>query len=98
MYTFSNKNALVWTPTNHPSEDVRIARRRQNRAAQDWAIGRKILDRASKSITWGALHYTGPTVWPETTRTNQGKVERVGTKTPTELIVGIDVRDRVRDC
>ena len=61
-------------------------------------IGRKILDRASKSVTWGALHYTGPTVWSETTRTNQGKVERVGTKTPTELIVGIDVRDRVRDC
>ena len=29
-------------PTSHPSE---------NRAAQDWAIGRKILDRAEKSVT-----------------------------------------------
>ena len=37
-------------PTSHPSEDARMARRQQNRAAQDWAIGRKILDRASLSI------------------------------------------------
>ena len=28
-----------------------MARRQQNRAAQDWAVGRKILDRASKSVT-----------------------------------------------
>ena len=61
MYTFSNENALVWTPTSHSSEDARIARREQNRAPQDWEIGRKILDRGSKSMTWGALHYTGPT-------------------------------------
>ena len=38
-------------PTSHPSEDSRMARRQQNRAAQDWAIGRKILDRAEKSVT-----------------------------------------------
>ena len=38
-------------PTSHPSEDARVARRQQNRAAQDWAVGRKILDRASKSVT-----------------------------------------------
>ena len=38
-------------PTSHPSEDARMARRQQNRAAQDWAIGRKILDRAEKSVT-----------------------------------------------
>ena len=38
-------------PTSHPSEDARMARRQQNRAAQDWAVGRKILDRASKSVT-----------------------------------------------
>ena len=28
-----------------------LGRRQQNRAAQDWAIGRKILDRAEKSVT-----------------------------------------------
>ena len=38
-------------PTSHLSEDARMARRQQNRAAQDWAIGRKILDRAEKSVT-----------------------------------------------
>ena len=38
-------------PTSHPSEDARMARRQQNRAAQDSAVGRKILDRASKSVT-----------------------------------------------
>ena len=38
-------------PTSHPSEDARMARRQQNRAAQDWAVGRKILDRASKSVS-----------------------------------------------
>ena len=39
-------------PTSYPSEDARMAGRRQNRAAQDWvAIGRKILDRAEKSVT-----------------------------------------------
>ena len=37
--------------TSHPSEDARMARRQQNRAAQDSAAGRKILDRASKSVT-----------------------------------------------
>ena len=39
-------------PTSHPSEDARMARRQQNRAAQDWATGRKILDRALKRVTW----------------------------------------------
>ena len=38
-------------PTSHPSENARMARRQQNRAAQDRAIGRKILDRAEKSVT-----------------------------------------------
>ena len=38
-------------PTSNRSEDARMARRKQNRAAQDLAIGRKILDRASKSVT-----------------------------------------------
>ena len=41
----------IWLPTSHPSEDARMARRQQNRTAQDWAIGRKILDRAEKSVT-----------------------------------------------
>ena len=41
----------VLLPTSHPSEDARMARRQQNRAAQDWVIDRKILDRASKSVT-----------------------------------------------
>ena len=36
---------------SHPSEDAQMARRQQNRAVQDWAIGRKILDRAEKSVT-----------------------------------------------
>ena len=38
-------------PTSHPRKDARMARRQQNRAAQDSAVGRKILDRASKSVT-----------------------------------------------
>ena len=42
---------LFLLPTSHPSEDARMASRRQNRAAQDWAVDRKILDRASKSVT-----------------------------------------------
>ena len=41
----------LFLPTSHPSEDARMARRQQNRAAQDSAVGRKILDRASKSVT-----------------------------------------------
>ena len=31
-------------PTSHPSEDARMVRRQQNRAAQDSAVGRKILE------------------------------------------------------
>ena len=42
---------LLFLPTSHPSEEARMARRQQNRAAQDWAIGRKILVRAEKSVT-----------------------------------------------
>ena len=42
---------MVFLPTSHPSEDARMARRQQNRSAQDSAVGRKILDRASKSVT-----------------------------------------------
>ena len=91
MCTFSNENALMWTPTNHPSEDVRIASRQENRAAQDWAIGRKILDRASKSITWGALHYTGSTGQRRLGLT-MGKWNASEPKLRRQLIVGIDVR------
>ena len=45
------KSKLCFLPTSHPSEDARMARRQQNRSAQDSAVGRKILDRASKSVT-----------------------------------------------
>ena len=50
----------IWHPlpfiiANEPSErrrsDGKVARWQQNRAAQDSAVGRKILDRASKSVT-----------------------------------------------
>ena len=50
IYWFIRFRQLL-LPTNHPSEDARMARRQQNRAAQDWAVGRKILDRAEKSVT-----------------------------------------------
>jgi len=36
---------------SHPSEDARMARQQQNRAVQDSGVGRKILDRALKSVT-----------------------------------------------
>ena len=46
---FTSKFFII---ANEPSERRRsMARRQQNRAAQDWAIGRKILDRAEKSVT-----------------------------------------------
>ena len=51
-YVIINICKIVLLPTSHPREDARMARRQQNRAAQDWAIGRKILDRAEKSVTW----------------------------------------------
>ena len=47
----SNSLEVQSLPTSHPSEDARMARRQQNRAAQDWAIGKKILDRAEKGVT-----------------------------------------------
>ena len=43
--------SLFLLPMSHPSEDAQMARRQQNRAVQDLAVGRKILDRASKSVT-----------------------------------------------
>ena len=46
-----NFDDIYLLPTSHPSEDARMARRQQNKAAQDWAIGRKILDRDEKSVT-----------------------------------------------
>ena len=49
-FSFFKSENTEFLPTSHPSEDARMARRQQNRAAQDWAVGRKILDRASKSV------------------------------------------------
>ena len=37
---------VITVETLSTSEDARMARRQQNRAAQDWAVGREILDRA----------------------------------------------------
>ena len=64
---------LFLLPTSHPSEDARMARRQQNRAAQDWAIGRKILDRAEKSVTqcnvdspetkWSVVNQSKASTW-----------------------------------
>ena len=36
---------------SHLIEDVGMARQQNDRAAQNLAVGRKILDRASKSVT-----------------------------------------------
>ena len=47
-HIYANLLIYWWYPSKH----ARIARRQQNRAAQDWAIGRKILDRASKKCWW----------------------------------------------
>ena len=50
-HVLTEPNPSTLLPTSHPSEDAWMARRQQNRAAQDSAVGRKILDRASKSVT-----------------------------------------------
>ena len=57
MQTHFSSNQSARIIANEPSdsdqsEDARLARWQQNRAAQDWvAIGRKILDQAEKSVT-----------------------------------------------
>ena len=53
MRLLINNNNLYLIIANEPSQRRRSDGEagQQNRAAQDWAIGRKILDRAEKSVT-----------------------------------------------
>ena len=51
-----------------------MARRQQNRAAQDSAVGRKILDRASKSVT-SCNVYSPETKWGDSfNQSKRGKL------------------------
>ena len=85
---FTSKNQFVKVkssfkrlPTSHPREGSRMAaRRQQNKAAQGWAIVRKILNRASNSrsdpVTWCNVDSPETLAWANCNDENIGTNEK----------------------